>query len=237
VPGHDGFTAAVRVSCTDLFVMRRVDSAEVVKTLCARRPLAVGVLRAHRIDPSSSLTVGACCDERGLSIAMVFSELRAREDTLASAWRGRTIAELVDHVVLAFHRPLAAKLGELTAMIEAAQPIADPALGAWRELGAQLVELQGELELHLIKEEQVLFPWLRSRAATAASPIRAMQLEHADAIGLLLAMHDSADRWQRAVSDSAVRATIAKLDEIERWLCEHIHFESNELFPRALDEG
>ena len=88
----------------------------------------------------------------------------------------------------------------------------------------------------MMKEEQVLLPWLRSRAATAASPIRAMQLEHSDAISLLLAMHAAAESWHRAVSDPAVRATIAKLDEIERWLCEH-HFESNELFPRALDEG
>lgn len=217
--------------------MGRVDGAEVVKTLCARRPLAVGVLRAHRIDPSSCLTIAACCEERGLNMVEVFSELRAREDLLASAWRTRAIPELVDHVVRTFHRPLTAKLGELTAMLEAARPTGEPALAAWKELCAQLVELRSELEQHMVKEEQVLFPWLRSRAATAASPIRAMQLEHSDAISLLLAMHITAESWHRAVPVLAVRATIAKLDEIERWLCEHIHLESNELFPRALDEG
>lgn len=217
--------------------MGRVDGAELVKTLCARRPLAVGVLRAHRIDPSSSLTIAACCEERGLTMAAVFIELRAREDLLASAWRTRAIPELVDHVVRTFHRPLTAKLGELTAVLEAARPIGEPALAAWQELCAQLVELRSELEQHMMKEEQVLFPWLRSRAATAASPIRAMQLEHSDAMSLLLAMHVAAETWQHTVSDSAARATIAKLDEIESWLCEHIHFESNELFPRALDEG
>lgn len=217
--------------------MGRVDGAEVVKTLCARRPLAVGVLRANRIDPSSSLTVAACCEERGLTMAAIFSELRAREDLLASAWRTRAITEVVDHVVRTFHRPFTAKLGELTAMLEAARPTEEPALAAWHELTAQLAELRSELEQHMVKEEQVLFPWLRSRAATAASPIRAMQLEHSDAISLLLATHVAAETWQRAVSGPAVRATIAKLDEIERWLCEHIHFESNELFPRALDEG
>jgi len=217
--------------------MGRVDGAEVVKTLCARRPLAVGLLRAHSIDPSSCLTLATCCEERGLNVAAIFSELGTREDLLASEWRTRAIPDLVDHVVRTFHRPFTAKLGELTAMLEAARPAGGPALAAWHELCAQLAELRIELEQHMLKEEQVLFPWLRSRAATAASPIRATQLEHSDAINLLLAMHVAAERWHCAVSDQSARATIAKLDEIERWLCEHIHFESNELFPRALDVG
>lgn len=213
------------------------EGAEVVQKLCARRPLAVGVLRAHSIDPSSSLTVAACCEERGLNLTAVLSELRACEDELAGAWRTRALPELVDHVVRTFHRPFAARLGELTAMLEAARPTEEPALAAWGELCEQLAQLKLELEEHMLKEEQVLFPWLRSRAATAASPIRAMQLEHTDSISRLLAMHSAAERWHRAAADPSAPATIVKLDEIERWVCEHLHFESNELFRRALDVG
>ena len=215
--------------------MTQMDGSEMVLAFCALRPLAVGVLRRHGIDPSSRTTVAACCESRGLTVEAFRAELVACEEQLAAAWRGRALPELLDHIVRTFHRPFSAKLGEVTAMLDEARPDGEPARTAWCEVSDQLAELRLDLEDHMLKEEQVLFPWLRRRAVTAAAPIRAMQLEHGDAISLLLALHVAAARWGDAASDPSARLVIAKLVEVEDWVCEHIHFESNELVPRALD--
>lgn len=206
-----------------------------VGNLCVQRPLALRVLQRHGIDPASPGSLAVCCQDRGIDLDALLAELLATETEFTGAWRTRAISELLDHVVRTFHRPFAAKLGELIALLDAARPATEPALSAWTNLHDQLVELGAEIEHHMLKEEQVLFPWLRSRATTASVPIRAMQLEHRDTITLLLGVHAAATHWRATSSDGPARAAAAKLDEIEDWLCGHIHLEDNELFPRALE--
>jgi regulator of cell morphogenesis and NO signaling len=91
------------------------------------------------------------------------------------------------------------------------------------------------MEQHMAKEERVLFPWLRGRADTAAARC-AMQLEHSDTIHWLRAIHATLRRCL-AVATGGTQEQVAasRIDHVERWLCEHIHLESNELFPRALE--
>lgn len=208
---------------------------ELVGKFCVQRPLALRVLQRHGIDPTSPGSLAVCCHDRGIELDALLTELLATEAQVAGAWRTRAISELLDHVVRTFHRPFAAKLGELIALLDAARPTTEPALSAWTTLRDQLVELGTDVEQHMLKEEQVLFPWLRNRATTASVPIRAMQLEHRDTIALLLDVHAAATAWRTTSSDTHARAAATKLDEIEDWVCGHIHLEDNELFPRALE--
>jgi len=212
-----------------------IEGTEVVSQLCARRPLAVRVLRRQGIDPGSSRTLGACCEERGLEPGSTLAELTTVEDRVAGTWRTRAMPELLDHVMRTYHRPFAGELDTAAAMLDRARPGDEPGRAAWTELRHQLEELRTDLADHMLKEERVLFPWLRARAETAAAPIRAMQLEHGDTIQLLLGVHAAAMRWQATTTGDAVRDAVAKLDELEGWLCEHIHIENNELFRRALE--
>jgi regulator of cell morphogenesis and NO signaling len=211
---------------------------ELVGTLCTRHPLAVRVLHRHGIggvDPARSLHTA--CTERGLDPEALLRELTHEEDQLTGPWRTHPLDELLDHIVRTYHRPFDAELSSAAASITAARPPAgDPRHAIWDELGRQLGELRADMEQHMEKEERVLFPWLRGRAATAGAPIRAMLLEHADTIQLLHTIHDAAKRWIAAGPPSpASDALVDELARVEGWLCEHIHLESNELFPRALE--
>lgn len=203
--------------------------------LCARRPLAVRVLRRLGIDPSSSSTLGASCQEHGLELGSTLAELTTVEDTVAGSWHARAMLDLLDHVMRTYHRPFAGELDTVAATLDRARPGDEPGRTAWAELRHQLDELRTDLVDHMLKEERVLFPWLRARAETAAAPIRAMQLEHGDTIQLLLAVHAAAVRWQATTTGDVARDAMAKLDALEAWLCEHIHLENNELFRRALE--
>jgi len=212
-----------------------IEETEVVSQLCAHRPLAVRVMRGHGIDPSAAQTLAACCGDHGLEVDAALGELRAAEDAIARPWRTRSLSELLEHVLRTYHRPFAAELDAVTELLDRVRPTAKPGVTAWTDLRRQLAELRADLEDHMLKEERVLFPWLRGRAETAAAPIRAMQLEHSDTIHLLLGVHAAAARWQATTPGQATRSVVAKLDELEQWLCEHIHLENNELFRRAIE--
>ncbi len=106
-------------------------------------------------------------------------------------------------------------------------------------LGDILKTLQGlraELEEHMMKEEQVLFPMIvAGRGRMAMGPVSVMEAEHAQAgdmlgrlrqlTGQYLPPEDACNTW---------RALWAGLEDLERQLHLHIHLENNILFPRAL---
>ena len=214
--------------------------SEVVGELCAQRPLAIDVLRRHGIDAADTTrSLAACCRDLAIDVATVLAELAHREDQLTGCWHDRALPELIDHILRVYHRPFAATFTEAADAIDAARPpSSEPAHAAWAELARQLAELRADLEQHMDKEERVLFPWLRSRAETAAAPVRAMQLEHTDTVAQLHALRASLRRCIPSGPLGPLEEAVArKLELIERRLCEHIHLEANELFRRALDLG
>jgi regulator of cell morphogenesis and NO signaling len=110
----------------------------------------------------------------------------------------------------------------------------DPAtMDALRRAWTDLVE---DLVPHMRKEEQVLFPWIRSGHGDSAwAPIQVMESDH-ERVGEILAT------IRRLTGDYVVpeeacgswRALWQGLEALEEDLHRHIHLENNVLFPRAL---
>jgi regulator of cell morphogenesis and NO signaling len=106
----------------------------------------------------------------------------------------------------------------------------------------------GELDCHMRKEEQILFPMCRALAGTAGGtgssppsgavqcPIAVMLLEHEAAGDELAAMRALTRGF--APPDGACatyRGLLAGLAELEADMHRHIHLENNILFPRAIE--
>jgi len=211
---------------------------EVVADWCARHPLALPVLYRRHIDASDPVrTLAACCEELGAEVEPLIAEVAASERALVAPWQARMPAELIDHVIRAYHRRFEPEVDALDAAIAAVPaPAGERADAARRALRDLVAELRDDMVQHMMKEERVLFPWLRERPCTAAVPIRAMQLEHADTLGLLHDLKATGRRWQSADAGGHGTTGVTRaLDLVVDRLCEHIHLESNELFPRALD--
>jgi len=187
-----------------------------VGMLCARRPLATVVLRRLGIsfrDP-----------DRALAAAELADVARA-EAELAASWEAPTLGELLDRIVRTYHRPFEVELAVAITAVERVQPDAtDPAYAIWARLRREVDELRADMEQHMVKEERVLFPWLRGRAQTAGAPIRAMLLEHGDTIQLLHAIDATLDAWLAARGPDAALATA--VEHVATWLCEHMHVEA-----------
>lgn len=117
------------------------------------------------------------------------------------------------------------------------------------QLQNTFLALKTELEMHLMKEEQVLFPYVRQMDAsmretnhvppmhcgTVQHPIRQMKIEHKDAGESLAQLHTLTNGYT-APKDACLtfKALFEGLQELEDDLHEHIHLENNILFPQAI---
>lgn len=212
---------------------------ETIRTLCVRRPLALAVLGELEIAITGAATLEACCAASGVTTSVVESAIAAAEAELATRWSECSTppktASLLDEVMRAFHRPLSAEVGAVRRACDAAWTSTLDA--GWRSLVAELDELEADLAQHIEMEERVVFPWLRDYAPSAIATIRALMLEHGDAIEHLLEIELRARACiAEKPDDTPGREAISALHRLERWLCEHIHIESNVLFPRVLHE-
>lgn len=109
-------------------------------------------------------------------------------------------------------------------------------------------EIADELESHMVKEEMVLFPYIRQLCAskkagnappdaafgTVHHPITAMEHEH-EQVGILFTEIEKLSNNFTPPADACntFRALYNNLKEFENDLFLHIHLENNILFPKA----
>ena len=191
------------------------------------------------------------CALRSLDVGRVVSEIA--ESDLRDAdnehdrvdYAAMAAGELADHVVETHHvylRRELPRLADLIDKVDAAHGARHPELG---DLRATFSGLREELELHLFKEERVLFPLIKQLEAarapfpihcgTVGNPIRVMTHEHDDAGSALERMRALTDGFQAPPDGcTTFRALYEGLAALEADLHRHIHKENNILFPKAV---
>jgi regulator of cell morphogenesis and NO signaling len=154
-------------------------------------------------------------------------------------WELRTQAELVEHIVSHYHANLRR---DLPALIDAARRIErDHAAHAAvpRGLADELASFASELESHMLKEETVLFPTLRTgaRGGQLDMPIRMMERDHdGHTAGLDRIREHTANLTAPDDASAAWLDLYRGLATLETDLQQHIYLENNILFVRATGE-
>lgn len=188
------------------------------------------------------------CRDKNLDLQNVLAALDQSDTHTVPTqdWSNATLTALADHIETTHHQYLKRELERLdffTEKMARKHGPAKPELVALREV---FVTLRQDLEQHLAKEEQILFPLCRqmeaagglvpSHCGSVGNPIAVMVREHEDAGELLARMREVTHDY--AVPEDACntyRAVYASLQEMEADLHEHIHKENNILFPRAIE--
>jgi regulator of cell morphogenesis and NO signaling len=171
---------------------------------------------------------------------MVLGEIRTeleRSGAPEPRWDEAPLGDLITHILAVYHQPLHEELPQLEAMARKVADVhRDKAPEMLSELLAVYVGLKEELETHMAKEEQILFPMIRSgQGAMAEGPVFVMQGEHEDAGNALRRLRSLTNDY--TVPQEACntwRALWHRLEALEESLHRHIHLENNILFPRAL---
>ena len=213
-----------------------------VGNLAAEAPATTRVFQRHGIDfcCGGGVPLGEACATRGLPFETVAEELQheltTREDDTES-WAGAALPALIDHILATYHRPLDEELPRIDAMARKVFEVhADKDPENLGKLVATFGALKAELEQHMMKEEQILFPMIQQGAgAQADGPVHVMRMEHDDAGSALKILRQVTNDFTPPEGACTTwRALYAALADFERDMHEHIHLENNILFPRAL---
>lgn len=180
------------------------------------------------------------CAEKGLDPGSLITEIN-NEDAAAgdlSGWPNRPLNELVDFIEGHYHQRHRADLPEMIAMATKVEKVHAEKATCPRNLAAHLTKMHAAILDHLGKEEQVLFPMLRSGYLEQAhGPIRVMEQEHEDHGENLACLRTLAhDFIAPPESCNTWKALYLRLNRFADELMEHIHLENDVLFPRALCE-
>ncbi|GLH70446.1 iron-sulfur cluster repair di-iron protein [Geothrix rubra] len=193
-------------------------------------------------------SLGEACASAGLQTEAVLAGLATLEDPAAGtpslqAWTQATLAALIGHIVPTHHDYLRRELPRLKGLLDKVQAAHGPRHPELERVGEIFAALYADLLPHLMKEEQILFPFIirmeRGEMGGACfgsvqSPIRVMEVEH-EAVGVLLAELRQLTWAYTTPADGCAtfRALYLGLEELERDLHLHITLENQILHPRA----
>jgi regulator of cell morphogenesis and NO signaling len=191
-------------------------------------------------------TLATAAGDAGLDPQTVAEELSAaRVDEPPAEWASLSVLELVDHIEAVHHRYLWAELPRISALVDKIVEVHGDRHPELAEVQRLSDELRADLEPHLVREEQVLFPMIRRLGASSertpgetrelVGQIEALAAEH-DTVGALLEELDRVTDGYTPPADgcASYAACYLALAELEADTHLHVHKESNVLFPALL---
>ncbi|SBP89442.1 iron-sulfur cluster repair protein YtfE [Thiomonas delicata] len=203
-------------------------------------PGATAVFRRHRLDfcCGGETTLEAAARALQLDIAEIERELLAL-DVQAPAETPHDPNTLIDLIVSRFHDVHRRELPELITLAAKVERVHQSHPDVPAGLAALLQKMQDELQAHMQKEEQILFPMMRRNpGGFLAPPIARMREEHDDHGLMLRRVQDlTHDLRLPAEACNTWRALYAGLDKFVADFMQHVHTENNILFPQFEGRG
>ena len=214
-------------------------------------PGTAKVFYKHGIDfcCGGATPLSESCERKNISPDLLADEL---EKNIAGAPEEKNTYEgaggLIDHIVQTYHVPLKEEMpiiGELMERVARVHGGSHPELLKMLEIYNNLRE---ELDVHLKKEEMVLFPWIKALEAgeqadppdggpgNIKGPIGVMEMDHDNAGEALKKLRElSGDYELPPGACNSYRSLYYMLADMEFELFKHIHLENNVLHSMALD--
>jgi len=219
--------------------------------LVAERPARARVFEGFKIDYccGGKKPLADACQAKGIDPQVVLNMLRIVDESAPTEerdWSKATITELCDNIESTHHAYLKRDFPRLEFM---ARKVA----GRHGDHHPELVELRDtflamkdEMEQHMLKEEQILFPLCRkldqgqatagAHCGSVQNPIRVMMQEHDDTGHALEKMRELTNGFTPPEDAcNTYRAYFDALAELERDMHRHVHKENSVLFPKAVE--
>ncbi len=215
---------------------------QAVGSIASRHPLATRVFHRHGIDfcCGGGIPLAEACDRKGLAPATIIAELEKEIASTAEPeqrWDEAPLSDLIQHILMTYHEPLKRELPRLQEMARKVHTVhGDKDPENLKELAGLVSWLAADLEQHLMKEEEILFPMIKAGDGFMADgPIAVMEEEHEQAGAALRRIRElTGDFVVPAEACNTWRALWHGLESLEKDLHEHIHLENNILHKRAL---
>ncbi len=195
--------------------------------------------------------IDEACQQKGLNLQTFLAEIQEYKTHTSAGpvptWQEDQLPALIEFILTRFHaghRRDFEMLSPLMAKVLKAHAVRNPDLA---ELSRLCDALIADIEPHMQKEEQILFPLMLRLAGEEiqsgplctmdpSGPIRVMLMDHDQVGGLLdqmvkLTHQFSPPDW----ACSTYKGLLVLLDRLNQEIRLHIHLENNVLFPMALN--
>jgi regulator of cell morphogenesis and NO signaling len=225
-----------------------------VKSIVNEDFRAASVFEKYSIDfcCHGNVPLSEACAQKGVDQRTVLSELArigSSGNGEAASFKTLDLDTIVDHIIRRHHayiRKISPTIIAHTQKIASVHGKNHPEL---IDVAERILSITSDMANHMMKEERVLFPYIKGLAAAArgeeefqpapfgsiANPIRMMEAEHeraGDTMGTIRSETDEYNPPEDACT--TYRVTLQELQEFERDLHSHVHLENNILFPRAI---
>jgi regulator of cell morphogenesis and NO signaling len=196
-------------------------------------------------------TLEKACLDKGLDVIEVKKELEKAEQRPASP--NQNFADwdpgfLADYIVNTHHKYVESAMPIIFEYTQKVARVHGERHPEAIEIANTFEEIMNEMSQHMMKEEQILFPFIKALSkakssgvkpeahfGTVQNPVRMMEHEH-DSVGELISRINQLSNSYNPPADACTtyRLSFAKLKEFEDDLHQHIHLENNILFPGAI---
>ncbi len=224
--------------------MKTMNTQTPVREVAGGHPRIWSVLERFGIDYccSGSQMLETACSERGIPVEVVLDEIaRVMQGPNSGPDLGRlSMSELSDYIERIHHDYLKSELPSLRERLRRVIEVHAVEHPELVELGHLFEEFADELESHMVKEEQALFPAIREMERGGGrlpleGPVEVMLDEHRSAGRALARMRELTQGF--TPPDDACntyRSLYQGLAELDRDMRRHVHTENDILFPAAL---
>lgn len=229
------------------------EAGETIGQLAAKDLRKAEVFKKYGIDfcCGGKKTLKQVCAENNLDLATLEAELEAPKEAVQfsndfNRWQPDFLADYIynqHHVYYYEEMPV---IMDLAAKVKARHGDHHPELAA---LATLLTQLKSELDSHFVKEERIVFPFIKALMKAKLSgdfedlksqpsltqPIQMMEAEHEDAGEILVQIEKLTNKYTPpAGACNSYQFLFKKLKDMQDDLHLHIHLENNVLFPKAL---
>lgn len=198
-------------------------------------------------------TVKEACAEKGLDVTKVEQELQQADKnptTRPLPYNDWSLDFLADYIVNTHHSYVSKILPDLRAYAKKVAQVHGSRHPELIPIYQLVEEINAEMSEHMMKEEKVLFPFIKQLVAakntgqslgeihfgTVQNPIQMMESEHEQVGGNLEEIRTLSNNFALPEDACASYSLLYKmLDEFENDLHIHVHLENNILFPKAIE--
>jgi len=224
-----------------------------VRDIVLENPAAARVFESLGVDYccGGERPFAQACKAAGRSVEEVSAALQKVESAPSERdWRDASLTELAEHIVAkhhAFTRAEIIRIANLISKVVVAHGKSHPELAPIQTIFAGL---SAELREHMMKEEEMLFPYIAEMEnaarfnrrppapmfGTVQNPVAAMVMEH-EAAGQAFERMRELTKGYTVPPDgcASYRALYQALPDFAADLHTHIHLENNILFPRSVE--
>ena len=225
-----------------------------IREIALENPATIRVLERFGIDYccGGRKSLEQTCSELQLSFDQVMEKLeeslRAESDD-SPDWQKNSLSKLIQHIVRKHHTYCRQEVPRLKALAEKVKSRHGANHPELIEMAKTFEDLGNELLVHMLKEEQVLFPYIAGveHAQNAgqeppcpffghvSNPVKAMVDDHEEVGAMLKRLRELSSNYTPPMGACpSYQGLFHGLAEFEKDMHEHVHLENNILFPRAV---